>query len=82
MEIYNSFPLSNFDCVGVKKQCHVCLNWFHHTSLPRHIREQHTEHETLYKCDICGKEFSAKSNYGNHMRRIHKVYATDTTSNS
>jgi len=57
-----------------KEQCPTCLRWYHISSLKRHQQEQHSGRSLNIKCDICEREFSNKSNFGNHMRRIHGIY--------
>jgi len=57
-----------------KEQCPTCLRWYHISSLKRHQQEQHSGQSLNIKCDICEREFSNKSNFGNHMRRIHGIY--------
>jgi len=57
-----------------KEQCPTCLRWYHISSLKRHQQEQHSGRSLNIKCEICEREFSNKSNFGNHMRRIHGIY--------
>ena len=65
---------SLFHNVAGKKQCGFCGEWYHSASLKRHQKEQHSGNPTEHKCDLCGKTFTTKSNFGNHMRRNHGIY--------
>jgi len=62
------------DATPGKKQCPVCGEWYHNNSLRRHQKEQHSGNNDERKCEMCGKTFSSKSTFGNHMRRAHSVY--------
>jgi len=57
-----------------KKQCGLCGEWYHSASLKRHQKEQHSGNMVQHKCDLCGKTFTTRSNFGNHMRRVHGIY--------
>lgn len=57
-----------------KEQCGECGRWYHHSSLKRHQKEQHSGQQLSIECTICHKTFTTKSNHGNHMRRQHNIY--------
>ena len=74
---YIDLQLTTDNVPGSKKQCGECGGWYHHSSLARHVREQHSsEAGARFECAVCGEVCASKSSHGNHMRRVHKMYKT------
>jgi uncharacterized Zn-finger protein len=48
------------------RQCNVCLKWFYHRDIKKHI--EHVHGEKKVSCNVCGKRYTCLENLKLHMR--------------
>ncbi len=69
---------------GEKIQCHVCGVALKKSSLPSHMRIQHSDNPRPHKCDVCHRGFASASLMKRH-RTVHtgeRPHICDTCGNS